>query len=270
MTNRDDLDQTLDLFLEMLCNFFGRRLTSILLYGSVVFGDLAPGYGDLDFLAVIDDDLTDQECRGLIELRKPLRDGTYGILATMLEGAFLPRAMLAPRCSGTAFSWGTSGERTWVQNQLGWLTLDMIRKHSTVVWGEDIRHEIPVAGQEVLLDAVWMACQTIRQHGRGGGLHSVDWLLTAARLLLWLQEGRFSSKSEAAEWGSLHATGEWHNLLSRARQIRLNPQMASSASTQAWLKALTEPIQEACTEVEQALARYKKRPSQDPTCASDK
>lgn len=121
MTYRDDLDGTLDLFLGMLRDFLGERLVSLLLHGLVVFDDLAPGYGDLDFLAVVD--LTEPECQGLIALRAPLRDGTHGILAAMLEGAFLPRKMLDPSRSGEALWWGTTGERVWARNQLGWLTL---------------------------------------------------------------------------------------------------------------------------------------------------
>ena len=238
----------------MLRDFFGQRLVSVLLYGSVVFDDLAPGYGDLDFLAIIGSDLTEQECRRLIELRKPLCDGTHGILAAMLEGAFLPRAMLDPSRPGKALWWGTNSERIWNRNELGWLALHAIRECGTVIWGEDIRHEIPVASQDALLDDVRMACQSIRQHGRGGSLHAVDWLLTAARLLLWLREGRLSSKSQAAEWGYLYARGEWRSLLPKARQIRLNPTITRSTDAQAWLKALTEPIQEACAEIERELA----------------
>lgn len=233
----------------------GQRLLSLLLYGSAVFGDLAPGYGDLDFLVIIDGNLAEHECRKLIDLRQPMRDGRHGVLAAMLEGAFLPRHMLDPSRTGTACWWGTSGERVWDRNDLGWLALHAICERSVVVWGEDIRREIPVASRQALLDDVRTACQTMRQHGRGGSLHSVDWLLTAARLLLWLREGRLSSKSEAAEWGYLYARGEWRNLLPRAKQIRLDPALARSPATQAWLKVLTGPIQEAREEVEHELAR---------------
>lgn len=255
MMDRGDLDRTLALFLKTVRGFLGERLVSVLLYGSVVYGDLAPGYGDLDFAAVVDGDLTEQACQRLVELRKPLRDGTHGILASMLEGAFLPRAMLDPSRPGKALWWGTSGERMWHRNELGWLALHAIREAGTVLWGDDVRHEIPVASRDALLDEVRVACQTMRQHGRGGSLHSIDWLLTAARLLFWLREGRLSSKSEAAEWGSLHAEGEWRKLLPRASHIRRDPASASSASARAWLDALNGPIQEARAELERALAQ---------------
>lgn len=89
-----ELNRTLDLFLEMIVGLLGQRLVSVVLYGSVVFDDLAPRYGDLDFLAVIDGDISDRMARELVELRKPLREGRHGILGEMIEGAFLPRRML--------------------------------------------------------------------------------------------------------------------------------------------------------------------------------
>jgi hypothetical protein len=51
------LSRALELFLQHLSGLLQERLISVVLYGSVVFDDLAPGYGDLDFLAVADGDL---------------------------------------------------------------------------------------------------------------------------------------------------------------------------------------------------------------------
>jgi hypothetical protein len=46
-----------------------------MLYGSALFGDLAPGYGDPDFLAVVADGLDEPACRRLNELRAPFATG---------------------------------------------------------------------------------------------------------------------------------------------------------------------------------------------------
>lgn len=253
------LNLTLELFLRMIRDFFKERLVSVVLYGAVTFDDLAPGYGDLDFLAVIDDNLSDEMGRQLVELRKPLRSGKYGTLSKMIEGAFLPRQMLNPVKGGKAFWWGTSSERPWKSNQLGWLVLHVIRERGVVIWGEDIRHEIPVASREALIEDVRMACESTRRHAPGfiGRLHSVDFLLTAARLLLWLKEGRLSSKSEAADWGFTHAKGSWRQLLPQAKRMRLNPSTADSTEAKQWLNTLSTSIIEACKEVEHELLAQK-------------
>ena len=239
----------LEMFLRMIAGLLRERLVSVVLYGSIVFDDLAPGYGDLDFLAVVSQDLSRDECQELVELRRPLRSRAYGVVATMIEGAFLPLHMLDPARVGSALWWGTSGERTWTRNELGWLVLHSIRERGVVAWGEDIRNCIPQASRSALLEDVQRACETMRAHGRGGSLHSVDWLLTAARLLLWLRQGRLCSKSEAAEWGRAHARGAWRELLPRAKEMRLDPALAEPPEAQRWLEALTGPIQEACDEL---------------------
>jgi hypothetical protein len=243
------LNRTLELFSEEIEHFYGNHLVAIVLYGSVIFDDLAPGYGDLDFLIVIEGDLLAENCQGLTRLRQPLRRGDGGIYAQMLEGAFLPRQMLDPAVSGNAYWWGTRGERFWRENRLGWISLKLIREMGIMIWGTDIRGEIPEASQECLLEEIKTFCQSLKEHGKGGCLHSVDWLLMAARALLFLKEGQMCSKSDSADWGFSHATGEWRKFLPRASQLRLNPQLAEAAEWQQWLAGLGGPIQEAGKEI---------------------
>lgn len=247
------LNLTLERFLRMLREQLGRRLVAVLLYGSVLWDDLAPGYGDLDFLAVVEGDLSEADCAELVALRRPLRAGPLGCYAQMLEGAFLPRRMLDPEVAGSALWWGTTGERPWSRSRLGWLVLHVIRERGLLLWGEDVRHEIPPATREALLEDVRAACRSGKEHGRPGSLHSVDWLLTAARLLLWLREGRLSSKSEAADWGAAHAAGAWRAWLPQAKALRRHPSLAGTPETQAWLAGLAEPIAEAYAELDAEL-----------------
>jgi predicted nucleotidyltransferase len=244
----------LELLLRLTRDFFEERLVSVVLYGSIVFDDLAPGYGDLDFVAVVDGDLSDDDCRKLVETRRPLRSGDYGIVCRMLEGAFLPRRMLNPDIAGKALWWGTSGERPWDRNQLGWLVLHVIRERGFVIWGRDVRHEIPEVSRARCIEDPEQGYLATRDRARGGDLHSVDWLLDSARQLLWLREGRLSSKSEAADWGHLHARGAWRELLPRAKELRRNPALADSPESQRWLDSLDEPMREARDELGRELA----------------
>ncbi len=247
------LNLTLELFLREVAGYFGHRVLSVVLYGSVVFDDLAPGYGDLDFLVVVKGDLTEDDCDALAQLRKPFRKGGYGILAHMLEGAFLPESMLDPAVTGRAYWWGTSREREWDRNELGWLVLKVIREKGRVIYGHDVSGRIPQPAAKDLFEDALRFCASARKAGRGGELHSVDWLLTAARLLLWAKEGRLSSKTEAAAWGRDQAQGKWRELLPEASRLRLHPGEASAAEARRWLADLDCPIQEACSELEAAL-----------------
>ncbi len=166
--------------------------------------------------------------------------------------------MLDPSISGKAFWWGTSGDRPWDRNQLGWFVCKQVRERGIVAWGEDVRGEFPDPRREDLLSDILAACDQGLTHGKGGTLHSIDWLLTAARSLHCLECGVLSSKSEAADWGTEHAHGEWRKLLRRAKQLRLNPSLYEAAETKHWVAGLTEPIREAWLEVK-AVARKVER-----------
>jgi hypothetical protein len=249
------LNLTLELFLRMLVEIFGEQLLSVILHGSIVYDDLAPGYGDLDFLAVVERDLPSETCEQLIDLRKLLKNADYGGFAGMLEGTFLPRRMLNPAQPGSAFWWGTTGERTWLENRLGWITLHQIREIGIKIYGEEIQDEIPKATRSQILSELSVFCRSLEEHGRGGSLHSVDWLLIAAWGLILVNEGRYCSKSQAADWGCEHAEGEWRRQLPRARQLRLNPGLAETADWKEWLQGLDAPIREAGLELKRDLRR---------------
>ena len=85
-------------------------------------------------------------------------------------------------------------------------------------------------------------------------MKSVDWLLTAARLLKWVADGSMSSKSDAAVWATGHAKGSWRQFLPTAKAIRLQVTLADSPEMRDWLNGLRQPIVEACDELEQAMA----------------
>lgn len=255
-TYRDpQLNLTLELFLRMIGQAFGDRLLSVVLYGSILFDDLAPGYGDLDFLAVIRNDLSESEEKLLIELRRPLRSGPFGVYAAMLEGAFLPEAMLDPTIPGMALWWGTSGERSWSTNALGPLVIHVIREMGQVIYGEDLRGNIPPVHRADMVRDVRDFLDSARRHGKEGNLHTVDWLLTAARLILWAREGRLSSKSEAARWGEENLRGAWRKVLERCRTLRQRPQEAERPEIRAWLDELSPDIEEACGELEREIGK---------------
>ena len=250
-----DLDLALGVFMSAVGDVLGDALRSVILYGSIALGDLAPGYGDLDFVAITDGDIADDLREALIEARRPLRSGTYGECARMIEGAFLPRHMTCPQSAGRAVWWGTSGERLWESNWLGWFDCLGIRERGMVVHGENLRREFPAPTRERLVAEGIKSVGTARKHGRAGGLHSIDWLLTSARILYWLKEGELASKSHAADWAYANATGDWRAHLQKAAWLRRNPDQAQSGDVIAWLGTLDAPIQDACCELEAELSK---------------
>ncbi|MGE5653155.1 MAG: aminoglycoside adenylyltransferase domain-containing protein [Bacillota bacterium] len=252
-----ELNLTLELFLRMLHEELGDHLLSVVLYGSILFDDLAPGYGDLDFLAVLDSDLSEEQLERLIELRRPLRQQNFGLYAKMLEGAYLPKAMLDPTRSGRGLWWGTSRERALQRNELGAFVLRLTKDMGITIWGNDLRAEIPAIRHDEMFTEAEKWCHTVEEHGVGGGLHSIDWLLSNARMIRWLQDGQFCSKSDAADWGAAQLHGDWRLLLPKAKRLRREPSLASSPEVKEWLIGLTDPIRESARELR--LHLYKQR-----------
>lgn len=120
-----ELDLAIGVFLGIIDETLRGTLRSVILYGSVALGDLAPGYGDLDFVAITDNDIADDRREALIEAHRPLRSGPYGVYARMIEGAFLPRHMTCPGSAEWSYTGRTCDASSRLQPVIAWLgTLD--------------------------------------------------------------------------------------------------------------------------------------------------
>ena len=235
------LNDALLLFVTSLCEIADEQMIAVMLSGSILFDDLAPGYGDLDFLVVMKDEVTEHLVEQFALLRERLRS-TQNIYLDMLEGDFITRRMLQPDQQDVILSWGSRGEHARIGQLPRGFAVHLLREKGQVLWGHDIRCEIPpVTFYELLADAEHL-CRSMRRYGRGGTLHAIDWLFTVARLLYWITEGDIGSKTQAADWGTVHASGSWKYHLQRAKELRACPAQYAMPETRQWLGELTEPI----------------------------
>lgn len=139
----ETLEQSLSMFVEDMRIILNRKLRSIYLYGSAIHNDLSPGYGDLDFLVVIEEELSQNEIELLNKQRSNYRSSLLrrsddrqipNLYTNMLEGAFLTINMLS----------GEKGQRLMVGNKAR-IRLD----------GKSIRPVHPVHDQGAEYLAVW-------------------------------------------------------------------------------------------------------------------
>lgn len=93
----------------------------------------------------------------------------------------------------------------------------------------------------------------MKLHGKGGRLHSIDWLLLTAKFICWLREGRILSKSQAADWGIANIDSSWAMHLKRAKELRKEPSRQNLNEYCEWLMGLDVVIQEACKYLELQL-----------------
>jgi len=164
--------------------------------------------------------------------------------------------MLCLNAAGTGLWWGTTRERPIDHNHLGWFNLLDLRENGIVIFGMDLRTEIPAPQPADLVQEIRRACRMMRQHGCGGGQYSVDFLLQSARFLAFLNERRLFSKSEAAEWAERHAKGSWRRHLPGCSRYRREAAYRSQPGISEWLETLGAPLVEACDELEMALNHF--------------
>ena len=78
-------------------------------------------------------------------------------------------------------------------------------------------------------------------------------------MIWWLREERFSSKSEAAEWGEANLKGEWRFDLGRCKELRLMPIDVDQKEVKDWLDGLFGAIQAAADELKSEIRIKKNR-----------
>ncbi|GIP21263.1 hypothetical protein [Paenibacillus sp. J22TS3] len=257
----ETLDRTLSLFVNDIQLILNMKLQSIYLYGSALHNDLSPGYGDLDFLVLIGEDLNQNEIELLNNLRAVYRSSplriTVGnqkpnLYTDMLEGAFLTVNMLNGR-KGCGLWWGTMRETIWMENQLDIFTQYTIKEQSILLYGEPQQDNIPSYSREEFIIFLKEYATCMRMYGKGNSLHSVDWLLLASKFIAWWQEGNILSKSQAADWGYLHLNGRWKENLKRCKKLRKDPSMVTLLEYSEWLSNLGPAIIEASHDLDRIL-----------------
>lgn len=247
-----EISHTLSEFVQDLQHILQENVVSVYTYGSVLYDDLCPGYGDLDFLVVLKQNLTNQEIEKLIMQRISYKNEYTSPYFGMLEGAFLPQALLC-RENGVGLWWGTKSERIWTVNQLDTFTMYTLRKQGLLIYGESQHHLFPDISREEINTFLDNFMISMRTYGKGGSLHSIDWLLLTAKFMCWYEEGEIVSKSQAADWGLKHIKGPWKEQLPLAKELRKDPEKIKQAEYTSWINSLGPVILEATIDFEKLL-----------------
>jgi hypothetical protein len=204
-------------------NFIGAYLV-----GSLAIGDFDLD-SDVDFLIIIDEELTDAEVASLQSLHIQIHNlGSYP--AQHLEGSYISKRVLCQAdLVGVQPLWyiddgSTLLERSVHDNQ--WHLRWVLRERAIVLAGPDPRTLMQPVSTEALRTEMTTSLATLRTHflaeiGKALGWFNTRFgqsftVLTCCRMLHTLQTGGVESKLSAMQWAqhSLHA--EWHELIRHA------------------------------------------------------
>lgn len=203
------------------------NLVSVILFGSAVLRDFTPGKGDLDFVVVVRDDLSNDDCNNLFQFHDRLRAGEKGALATQLEGTYYPAAIIENPKSNKAYGcYVGTGRKGWKRvdsNCNSMADYSIIRNYGITCHGEDVIHRFYNPSRRELLEEIGNAfnfnietASTLNDQD-----YAVSMLTWGPRALCYAMTGKMLSKSRAAQWFvSRFPDTEWAAIVDRSKKLR--------------------------------------------------
>lgn len=245
------LNNALQSFVNGVKDILGDKIGMICLFGSIVYDDLSPHYGDLDFDCLLNSTLTQYEIDKLFEYRNELKR-SGNIYLQMFEGEFAPVCLCNKDSAENVAYWGTSRVKVFNKITIRTFSLMGLIKRGIVIYGCDWRDKYQYPTRQEMLDDVFNMIKTVRTHAliTNENLHSMDWLFLISQSMYWLVNDDVTSKSNAAKWAYEQNFNEWTGCLPKALELRKNPSLADLPENKAWLSSLGFSIQRACDDLE--------------------
>lgn len=204
-------------------NFVGAYLQ-----GSFAVGD-ADEHSDVDFLVVVDRELSELEQRELQALQERL----FALptqWAQHLEGSYVPRQHLRrrdPERRPWFYFDNGSTEPAWDTHDNTAVVRWSLRERGIVLAGPDPKDLVdPVSADDLRADALWAIEEWekwLPTHISWSARFQPDAVISYCRILQTVETGRLGSKPEAAAWALGALDPEWHQLIRRAAEERPDP-----------------------------------------------
>lgn len=223
-----ELNAVLSQLVAGLRAMLGGNLVGVYLHGSFAVGG-ADEHSDVDFLVVIERELTEDEQHELRALHERLFQ-LPSHWAQHLEGSYVPRDRLRrpdPKREPWFYFDNGATEAIWDNHDNSAVVRWSLREHGVVLEGPSPTMLVDsVSGDELRREVRWV----IDDYG--------DWLraretwsarlqtlavISYCRILHTLETGVVAPKRESGEWGRETLDAEWRDLIQRALDDRPDP-----------------------------------------------
>lgn len=229
MTAYPELNTVLDDFVSRVQTTLGDNLLAVYLVGSHATGDWDE-HGDVDFVVVIDIDLSTADVTALNGMHASIHDGgTYW--HTHLEGSYFPKAIIRRADPAKTKLWYVDNgarqlERSthcnslavrWVARERG-ITLAGLQPDALIdpipiaEMKREIRELMESWAMEIFADSADLR----------GLWYQMFTVLMYCRMLHTLETGRIESKLAGVRWAQTNLDPRWHGLIERAWGEREN------------------------------------------------
>ena len=257
-TTDSELQKTISVMTQEIVSVLDGRVYGFWLYGSVTMDDFRPGWSDIDFLALTDSEITEEQAERLLMLRQFLTEREDGNpYYRSFEGIIANTAEYRAGSFRRLVYWGTSGQRITDS-----FTQDAFSRYELAVYGQSVYGEktwpFPKSEKKELVQAVRNHYETIRKYAvqTEANLYACGWLLDIARCIYTLRTGDVISKTAAGKWAVKEHIFHNDEALRRAIEIRENPLLyKDDPKTKKWLAGLGPTVQDYADALEDELLR---------------
>ncbi|MEM7128259.1 MAG: aminoglycoside adenylyltransferase domain-containing protein [Chloroflexota bacterium] len=231
LTPYPTLNHVLNEFAQTLQNTLGSNLIALYLQGSFALGD-ADESSDVDFLAVIEDELSEAELADLQAMHARIYDESNSDWARHLEGSYFPGNVFTNyERVGEPLHYLDNGARQLIRsdhcNQL--VERWVVREHGIALIGPEASQLLEPVPVDALRKEVWT---TMMEWGQELLTNRPKWanrwyqtfiVLSYCRMLQTLETGKVHSKLAGVAWGKENLSDEWSNLIQQAWDKRPDP-----------------------------------------------
>ena len=253
------MDEAIKRMTQEIREILGPHLLGVWLYGSTVLNDFRPGWSDIDFIALTDGPLTEEQAGRLLPLRQQLSalcpDNPY---YRCFEGIIAGRDEFSSGRYTRLVYWGTTGQRVTDRFRMDVFSRYELAKYGRQVLGNDEAGLFILPGREELADGVREHYETIRMHAvrTDEKLYSCGWLLDIARCIYTLRHHDVIAKMEAGLWALDEHLFDDEMPLRKAVMIRRNPlEYKNRPEIREWLCSLGPTVQKYADVLENELLK---------------
>jgi predicted nucleotidyltransferase len=215
-----NLKEAMQLMTDEIIHILAENEPSVYCFGSVVHGDFKLGWSDIDIIVLTKNEITQPQADMLVGLRQKLLEHHPGNpYFRLFEGGMLSEDAFLHNKNERTVYWGTSGQRITNRHSLDSFAMAELLDGGILLHGKDIRSKMVYPHYSQMRDDVANHIKTARIYGT-----SVGWLLDITRGIYTLRTGKMISKTAAGEWALENNLCPDTNAMSKAVEIRKNPQ----------------------------------------------
>ena len=220
----DTKDEVIEKFVTRSVEILKEKLTGVYLHGSAAMGCYQPKKSDLDFMVVVNENLTDAEKREYMDMvleldaEGPAKGIEMSVVIKDVCDPFVYPTPFILHFSRMHTEWYRRDPEDYIRKMNG--TDRDLAAHFTVIRGRGVcLYGLPVTEvfgevpEKDYLDSIW-------DDVSGAGEEITDnpmyLILNLTRVLAWLKEKRVLSKKEGGEWGLAALPEEYHPLIRTA------------------------------------------------------